>query len=122
MIAVAEADEFEEFERKATAVRLWCDYQGDYLRAHQDRHVMLWTYDGETLAMNGHPIDSKLFRTKAQSIIVDFSELVEKVDLFLADGEVPLFLKVKYYVNFNKNVSVLTIGDYLTIRGRCRGF
>ncbi|GEM_PF-3150642 len=83
---------------------------------------MLWAYDGETLAMNGQPMESGTFRSKADSIIVDFSEFVKKADLFSPNGEVPFFLKIKYYVNFSKKVSVLTIGDHFTVRGRCRNY
>ena len=118
----ARGGEFEQFERKATAVRLWCDYQGDYFGAHQDRHGMLWTYDGETLAINGQSMESGTFRAKAGSIIVDLSEFVKTADLFLPNGEVHFFLRIKYYVNFSKKVSVLTIGDHFTVRGHCRNY
>lgn len=118
----ATEDEFERFERKAAAARLLCEYQGDYVRSRRDRHIVWWTYDGEGLVMNGLLLKADLFRAKANSVIVDIGKLVDKAALFSPNGELPFFLKQKYYVNFEKGFSVLAIGDRFNIKGRCEAF
>lgn len=118
----ARGGEFEQFERNATAVRLLCIYQGNYQNSYRDHHAMWWVYDGKDLVMNGQPIESDLFRAQGNSIIVDFSKLVEKADLFSPNEGIPFFLNRKYYVNFEKMHSVLAIGDRFTIRGQCEVF
>ena len=80
---------------------------------------MWWAYDSEGLVMNGHPLESDLFRAQGNSVIVDVSKLVDKADLFSPNEGIPFFLKRKYYVNFEKMHSVLAIGDRFTIRGQC---
>lgn len=114
------AEEFEEFERKATATRIWCQYQGDYFGSYMDRHIHLWTHDGETLEMNGQMVKSDLVQTKGDSVIVDFGKLIDQSDLFDSNGEVPSFFRIKYFVNFRKKLSILEIGDLLTVRAKCR--
>ena len=120
LAAPSAAEEFEEFERKAAATRLWCQYQGDYFGSYMDRHTLLWTHDGETLEMNGQAVKSDLVRTKGDSVIVDFGKLIDQSDLFDSNGEVPFFFRVKYFVNFQRKISILEIGDLFTVRTRCR--
>ena len=85
-----------------------------------DRHIHLWTYDGETLEMNGHMVNSDLVQKKGDSVIVDFGKLIDQSDLFDSNGEVPSLFRIKYFVNFRKKLSILEIGDLLTVRAKCR--
>ena len=59
---------------------------------------------------------------RKKKIIVDLSKLIRKIELSIPEKGVPLFLQLKYYVDFQKGVSMLTIGDRIDIRGRCRAF
>jgi hypothetical protein len=120
LAAPTTADEFEEFERKANATSIWCQYQGDYFGSYMDRQIHLWTHDGETLEMNGQVVKSDLVQKKGDSVIVDFGKLIEKSDLFDSNAQVPSFFRVKFFVNFGTKLSLLEIGDLLTVRAKCR--
>jgi len=65
-------------------------------------------------------VKSDLVRTKGDSVIVDFGKLIDQSDLFDSNGEVPFFFRVKYFVNFQRKISILEIGDLFTVRARCR--
>ena len=119
----ASSDEFDKFEDKLSAQRLECYYlDGDYIRSYKDVQAMRWAYDGERFSMNGNVLKKNMYRSKGKKIIVDLSKLIRKIELSIPEKGVPLFMQLKYYVDFQKGVSMLTIGDRRDIRGRCRAF
>ena len=72
--------------------------------------------------MTGNALKNKKYRSRGEKFIVDLGKLISKKELSVPKKGVPLLFQLKYYVDFQKGVSMLSIGDQINIRGRCRAF
>ena len=118
----AYADEFDKFERKLAAQRLECYYAPAAYPGAEEGQPMRWVYDGETFSMNGNALKNNTYRSRGEKFIVDLGKLISKKELSVPTKGVPLLFQLKYYVDFQKGVSMLSIGDQINIQGRCRAF